>query len=316
MITKKQIIQEGYKIHKGKYDYSISEDIKNVNEKIKYICPIHGVREQTYWNNIKQGKECAKCSYEKRGLNKRLTKDEFIERSILTHGDIENYDLTNVDMNAKDNNGRIVLRCKKHGEFKIRPSHFMNGVGCQFCCNRQKSDVDVINELSVLHPNLDFSESKYSERDEHYKIKVKCQKHGYRHLNYYNLLNGQGCDLCRWEKGFGNWKLEKEIENILLSNNIKFEREKRFKWGGNLRLDFFLTDYNIGIECQGIQHFIPKDRYGGVEKFQEGQERDKRKRDLCETNHVKLLYFSHEKISYPYIVFTDSQKLIDFILKT
>lgn len=39
--------------------------------------------------------------------------------------------------------------------------------------------------------------------------------------------------------------------------NIKYERYKKFSWLKKQNLDFYLPDYNIAIECQGIQHFEP-----------------------------------------------------------
>ena len=69
----------------------------------------------------------------------------------------------------------------------IRPSHFMNGIGCQKCCGHQKTDEEVKEELAKIHPNLDFSITKFSERDKNYRILVICPKHGIRKLNYYNL---------------------------------------------------------------------------------------------------------------------------------
>ena len=55
--------------------------------------------------------------------------------------------------------------------------------------------------------------------------------------------------------------------------------QKRFKkWLGGQSLDFYLPDYNIGIECQGIQHFKNDKMYN---KLEEVQNRDERKKKLC-----------------------------------
>ena len=64
-----------------------------------------------------------------------------------------------------------------------------------------------------------------------------------------------------------------------------------------MELDFYLPKYNIGIECQGIQHFMystfgPKtDNY---EVFETQIERDKLKLDLCNRNGVKLYYINYD----------------------
>lgn len=132
---------------------------------------------------------------------KRLTNKEFIERSKLSHKDIDNYDFSTLDVTTRDEKGRITITCKKHGDFRMRPSHFMKGCTCPYCNGSSKKDSEVISGLSKIHKDLDFSITKFSEHDEKYRIKVICPIHGIRNLNYYNLRRGQGCDLCRHKKG-------------------------------------------------------------------------------------------------------------------
>ena len=77
-----------------------------------------------------------------------------------------------------------------------------------------------------------------------------------------------------------------------------FEQEKQFDWlrnKGQLKLDFYLPQYNIAIECQGEQHFKPIDTWGGEENYKEVCFRDKLKLKQCNENNVTLLYFSHHK---------------------
>ena len=57
-----------------------------------------------------------------------------------------------------------------------------------------------------------------------------------------------------------------------------------------MTLDFYLPDYDIGIECQGRQHFIPVDAFGGKMGFEDTVTRDKTKKRLCEENGIKLMY--------------------------
>lgn len=80
---------------------------------------------------------------------------------------------------------------------------------------------------------------------------------------------------------------------MLNDNNIKYERFKHFDWLGRQSLDFYLPDYNIGIECQGEQHFKPIKYFGGEDKFNKIVERDKRKLELCQNNNVKLLFINY-----------------------
>jgi very-short-patch-repair endonuclease len=94
-----------------------------------------------------------------------------------------------------------------------------------------------------------------------------------------NLLSGQGCPFC------SKSKLENEVSTLLYKNNIEYV--------GMKRLDFYLPQKNIAIECQGVQHFKESEFFGGKEAFESQLARDAEKKRLCEENDIKLLYFTH-----------------------
>lgn len=110
--------------------------------------------------------------------------------------------------------------------------------------------------------------------------------------------------------------LEEEIEEFLIINNIQYIPQKGFKWlkyKKPQKLDFYLPDYNIAIECQGIQHF--KD----VPFFKQSKRTpvkilDENKRKLCEENGIKILYYSNLNMEYPYTVFQTKEDLLNEIL--
>lgn len=99
-------------------------------------------------------------------------------------------------------------------------------------------------------------------------------------------------------------RLEEKIYTLLYFNKIKFQKEKTFEWlrnKQNLYLDFYLEDYNIAIECQGIQHFIPL-RRGKMTKekaeknYEEIKQNDLLKQKLCKEHNIKILYFTNKTI--------------------
>ena len=53
--------------------------------------------------------------------------------------------------------------------------------------------------------------------------------------------------------------------------------------------DFYLTDYNICIEYQGIQHYKPIEYFGGEETFKIQQEHDRRKKNYAQKHNINLL---------------------------
>jgi hypothetical protein len=60
------------------------------------------------------------------------------------------------------------------------------------------------------------------------------------------------------------------------------------EWLGRQHLDIWIPAQGIGIEYHGVQHFQAIEFFGGKEAFQRGQERDKRKRALCEKHGLNL----------------------------
>ena len=377
------IIEEARKIHGDKYDYTITEGVNSKIDKIKYRCRKHDyIHEQGLHNHL-QGKGCPLCAKEKRRLGRVLEKNEFLEK-IKKRGDLDKYDFDKIDFNFRDEFGRMEIYCKEHGRFLIRPSHFINGVeGCEYCNGRKKDDEKVRKELSEKHPNLDFSETKYSEKDCEGRIKVICPEHGLKLMRYWNLMNGEGCYECsmrenglktrltneeiirRGEEVYGKGtytyenldtlnrdddgkitvtcpkhgnfkvlvgnfvtgksgcptckrsKLETRMYNFLSKNKIKFETQKRFNWlkyKSYLYLDFYLPDYNIAIECQGIQHFQVVECFG-EKNFIECKERDKKKKMLCEEHGIKILYYTDKQHVKNKNDFSSLNKLLKIIKK-
>lgn len=70
-----------------------------------------------------------------------------------------------------------------------------------------------------------------------------------------------------------------------------------------LELDIFIEEFNLGIEYQGIQHYKPIKHWGGEEGLKKVQERDKRKKKICESQNITLIYFEHnEELSEKFVL--------------
>lgn len=126
------------------------------------------------------------------------------------------------------------------------------------------------------------------------------------------LVRHSDCPLCSQSH------LEDEIIKILVKNNINFIQEKTFDWLKNkipMFLNFYLTDYNLAIECQGEQHFIPNNYFGGENKFYQILFRDNLKHELCKKHNVKILYFTHCNYPYHYELITSLEKLKEAIFE-
>lgn len=80
------------------------------------------------------------------------------------------------------------------------------------------------------------------------------------------------------------------IESILSDNKIIFEEQKKVYINGNLNLfDFYLPDYNLYIEYDGKQHYLPIKRWGGKQGLLERQRKDAEKNLYVANSGSKML---------------------------
>ena len=272
-------------IHGDKYDYSKVEYIDN-RTKVCIICPEHGEFWQIPSNHISRKTGCPYCA--KVG---KLNKNIFLQKAKLIHGD--KYDYSKVEY--INSTTKVCIICPEHGEFWQTPNSHLNGIGCKKCGinirieKRKKTITQFIEDARKIHGDK-YDYSKVDYINNHTKICIICPEHGeFWQTPDSHISQKQGCPICKESR------LEKKIRCLLLNNNIKFEQQKRFEWLGYQSLDFYLPDYNIAIECQGIQHFEPICFFGGEEGLKETIKRDKQKKEKCEKNNIKLLYYSNKK---------------------
>jgi hypothetical protein len=268
-------------IHGDKYDYTLVE-FNRYGNKVKIICPEHGIFEQLPQKHIGRKQGCPNCS-----ITKKITNEKFIEKSKLIHGDKYDYSLCNYK-NAKT---KVKIICKIHGIFEqISSSHTDQKTGCPICSKKHNYNNDEFIEKSILlHGNkYDYSEVNYINN--YTKIKIKCEKHGYFTQTPSNHLSGKGCELCNSSKN------ENLISLYLTNNNITFNRQHKFiecRHERVLPFDFYLPDYNTCIEFQGRQHYEPIEFFGGYNGFIKQQKRDNIKKKYCDKNDIKLLLIKY-----------------------
>ena len=193
--------------------------------------------------NHLRGQGCPKCA----GTKKSSTK-EFIEKARKVHGD--KYDYSKVEY--INNKTKVCIICPEHGEFWQTPNCHLSGDGCAKCSKKHKYTTEEwIEEAKKVHGNkYDYSKVNYINSQT--KVCIICPEHGEFWQKPDRHLLGQGCPICRTSV------LEDKLYEKLKSK-YNIERRYRPKWLGNQEIDLFLPDYNIGIECQGIQHFEPID---------------------------------------------------------
>lgn len=91
-------------------------------------------------------------------------------------------------------------------------------------------------------------------------------------------------------------KIEVAFVKFLNDYKIRYVREVEFNWLSKFRYDFYLVDYDILIELQGIQHYESIDAFGGMPGFKKRQRSDKLKRMKAIQNGYTFLAISYLKI--------------------
>jgi len=128
--TNNIFIENSIKVHGTKYDYSKVNYINN-KIKVKIICPNHGEFFQTPLAHIK-GSNCNDCALIIISKKNRSNTEEFIEKAKKKHGNIYDYSKVNYIKYSE----KVIIICKKHGEFSIFPYYHLHGIGCCFCVNK------------------------------------------------------------------------------------------------------------------------------------------------------------------------------------
>ena len=269
-------------VHDDKYDYSLV-DYKNNKTNIKIICPIHGMFEQTPKNHF-NGSECPKCSLVT--VSKKQSKP--IDKLLIEFKKIHNDRFDYSKVNYINNNSKIIITCKIHGDFKIIPYHHLSGVGCSKCSgNYRRTNDEFISDSIKIHDNK-YDYSLTNHKNNKIKVKIICKKHGLFLQNPSHHLNGHGCPTCNSSKG------EMKVREILNKYKINFIEQKKFPNCKNkqknryLRFDFYLINFNICLEYDGIQHFKSNFYWGGDKQFLKTSENDKIKNNFCKRNNIKL----------------------------
>lgn len=133
--------------------------------------------------------------------------------------------------------------------------------------------------------------SPYAFNQEKILIDFNCG-HKYHWIKPEHLKNNIGCPICSSSKG------EKIIREYLENNSINFKQEHKFEDCKNKRslpFDFYIPQYNLCIEFDGIQHF-KANNYFGEKEFELTQKRDNIKNSYCKKNNINLLRIPYWEI--------------------
>jgi hypothetical protein len=266
-------------VHGDKFDYSLVTEYKANRAHFDVICRKHGVFKISGDHHIKRKQGCPKC--------KSLNLDGFIEKANKVHNN--KYDYTqSIYVNNK---AKIDIICPIHGLFNQRVTDHINGKhGCPECTLEtiRLSTDEFIIKASEKHKNkYYYIKSDINFKSNKEKVPIICPIHGVFMQMVNSHLNGSGCDRCNESKG------EINIGEFLTQNNIRYDREKKFKdckYKQILPFDFYLPDYNTCIEFQGRQHYeFIKHFHRTEDGLKLQQLKDKIKAEYCLKNNIPLI---------------------------
>lgn len=218
------------------------------------------------------------------------------------------------------------VRCEKCGSISEKTEiHLNSGHGCGVCINKV-----IDKDINSIHATDPWIEEYLVNKEDAYKytfgstcekILFKCKNCGMtKKMTPYDFYKyGIGCKRC----GDGASYPSKIVFNLLYQLNLNFETEKSdFDWlvDYGYRYDFYLIDYGLLIEVDGLQH--KKEATGVFTPLEEQKRIDREKDELALKNGLKVIRIDCEKSELNFIkekiIHTDLDKyfnleLVDWI---
>lgn len=204
----------------------------------------------------------------------------------------EKYDIINTEVIGTHTYYKV--RCKKCGHIRKTLLGNLNknlNCGCYTKVFRKRTPKEFINECNLYYNNELELVSEY--KDQTTKVLLKHLPCGMIwSVRPSDIIHGRShCPKCRTQESLG----AKKVRTILEKENIKFIQEYKLP-DSRQRIDFFLPDYNFGIEYNGKQHyeyieFFHKNKEG----FENYKKRDLKKQEICNNNNIHLLKISYKE---------------------
>jgi len=246
--TLSEFLHEAKLMYGDRFNYSEMQYV-NATTKVKIICKIHGPTLQEPHQHLRAKNGCLKCSVVSRADKRRYTKDKFIQKAKLMHGNKYNY----ADSEYKDSRTKINIECTKHGTFRQIAGDHMEGSNCPKCVKEiaAKSLVmtkeQFILKATAKHNNVyTYDNVIYSGNKN--KVSITCLKHNDFLQRPNDHLTGNGCPKCIEKVS----KLEKQVANFIVSLGFSIERSNRSLFKGTKKeADIYIPKLNMIIEFNG-----------------------------------------------------------------
>lgn len=273
-----------------------------------FLCPFHDKQNPHYFesdlNSVARGiKYHCGCQGRKEIKVQDLTGQKFGRLTVLKESRRINSSLAEkLDM-APGVYWLCQCSCEQHTIIEVSTSCLKSGgVSSCGCLKRESSQdnarkigynnrVDITGETSGTWTAIRRTELKSGSS---FLWDCVCEN---GHHNFISTNNWGKIKFCKQCKNQHYSKGELAIQEVLENKSILFIKEYSFKDCRDkrpLRFDFYLPDYNICIEYDGIQHFT-KTNFSR-ENLTTRQLHDKIKDEYCQANHIKLVRFNYTEL--------------------
>ena len=258
-----------------------------------------------WWNNFRNGDRCKLCHYENNNIiewdkNKII---DFYNSYELKVVNPNNWHSVDIPIEVEDTIGfkymtsiTTIRKIKRKSNFifhKLNPFSLYN---LKLYCKLYRPDYELISD-------------KYIDIKTNYIWKYNGNMLPITEDRLFELLADSFVNGDSGHPYFSKSKGVVMFEELLILNNINYEREKTFEGCKDkklLRFDFYLLDFNENIEIDGIQHNTIVKLWDGEEGLKIRIKRDKIKNKHCEDNNIKLT-----RIPYDHKNKNNFKKLID-----
>jgi hypothetical protein len=279
-------IKKCYRKFRKKYNYN---NLKNESGEILLKCTKHGEFKIDPILHLR-GRHCVNCEQEKKIKKLKNRRKMFFKKCKIKHDDKYEYN----ELSYKNQNSIIKISCPTHGNFTQKANSHVMGNGCIKCSGNELKTTDLfIKQSKELHNDYyDYSLVDYKGAT--IKVDIICPTHGKFSQTPSSHTNSlQGCPKCTASKG------ERIVRSYLDKNNILYTEQQKFEgcvYKNKLRFDFYISEKNICIEYDGVQHFQPIRKFGGKKTFELQKKKDNIKTNYCIDNNIGLIripYYSN-----------------------
>lgn len=300
----------GYKISPEDYKKQVEEkhgsNFSLLTEYVNHATPIkvrHNICGKEYKISPQSFLEIKQCRHCEELSRRKYTIDDvrkiFDEHGMILVGD--DYTMTGIP---------VPYICKNHPELgvqrrKLSSVLYLNQQGCPQCAAEERGKALRVDDkyYKTIVENMGYEFVKITRDEISYRPMVHyiCPRHrdaGVQVKTANSFINNKGCPLCRESKG------ERLIRSYLNKHHIDFEQWKTFDdlrgtGDGKLSYDFFIQNFNLLIEFQGLQHYQESPMFykeNASMMFEKQQEHDRRKREYAARKGYVLLEIPYNKM--------------------